>query len=234
MHRKPTPFTFDQPITLDNLDELFAHHRALTGGWSMTSTPPEPTPPAPTPPAPAPPAPTPPAAYTPPATQDDLNRIVGERLAREREKYADYESLKEKAAAHDAAIEAAKTEAEKAVDAARKEGESTATERANARIVGAEARALAATEKFRNPAAAVKLLDLSGVTVGADGEVDADAIKTKLKALAESDPYLVDDGKKPAPKPDPTQGGGGGGDKTRLGDLSGTELYDRLHPKKAS
>lgn len=36
--------------------------------------------------------------YTPPATQDDLDRIVETRLARERAKFADYEDLKRKAA----------------------------------------------------------------------------------------------------------------------------------------
>ena len=29
------PFAFRKPITLDTLDELFSHHRRLTGGWSM-------------------------------------------------------------------------------------------------------------------------------------------------------------------------------------------------------
>lgn len=29
------PFAFKRPITPDNLDELFAHHRAITGGWRM-------------------------------------------------------------------------------------------------------------------------------------------------------------------------------------------------------
>lgn len=34
--RAPTnPFAYSKPITLDNLSELFSHHRALTGGWSM-------------------------------------------------------------------------------------------------------------------------------------------------------------------------------------------------------
>lgn len=201
MHRTPNPFAFRAPITLDTLDELFGHHRSMTGGWKMMAD----------------------GdgdddkgkgggdAFQPITSQADLDKVLGQRLVREREKFADYDSLKEKAAAHDAAIDAARTESEKAVDAARKEGETTATERANARIVAAEARALAATEKFRNPVAAVKLLDLTGVSVGADGEVDAEALKAKLKALAESDPYLVDDGKKAPPKPDRTQGGGGAG-----------------------
>ena len=55
-------------------------------------------------------------AYTPPATQADLDKIVGERVARERAKYADHADLKAKAARL-AEIEAAsKTEAEKAAD----------------------------------------------------------------------------------------------------------------------
>lgn len=36
--------------------------------------------------------------YTPPATQEELNRIIEARLARERAKFADYEDLKRKAA----------------------------------------------------------------------------------------------------------------------------------------
>lgn len=45
------PFVPPKPtaITLDTLPELFAHHRATFGGFSMTVTPPEPNPPAPPP-----------------------------------------------------------------------------------------------------------------------------------------------------------------------------------------
>ena len=38
------------------------------------------------------------AEYVPPATQKELDAIVGARLKREREKYADYEDLKAAAA----------------------------------------------------------------------------------------------------------------------------------------
>lgn len=51
--------------------------------------------------------------YVPPATQADLDKILGERLARERAKFADYDDLKAKAAERDKLIEASKTEAEK-------------------------------------------------------------------------------------------------------------------------
>lgn len=171
--------------------------------------------------------------FTPPASQDELNRIIGERLARERAKFADYEDLKRKAAEHDKAVEAARTEQEKAVEAAKNEGRTEALSVANTRLVAAEARALAAEAKFRNPALAVRAVDLSGVTVNDDGAVDADAIKAKLKELSDAEPYLIDD-KRGGPRPDPSQGGGKGGSSGSLKDLGGSALYDRLHPKKVS
>lgn len=64
-----------------------------------------------------------PAETTTPATgqtftQADLDRIVSERLGRQRAQYADYDDLKAKAAKHDEAVEAQKTEAQKAIDRA--------------------------------------------------------------------------------------------------------------------
>ena len=53
------------------------------------------------------------SGFTPPATQQELNRIISERVSRERAKFGDYEDLKGKAARL-AEIEAANlTEAEK-------------------------------------------------------------------------------------------------------------------------
>lgn len=46
-------------------------------------------------------------------TQTEMNAIIGERLERERAKYADYDTLKDKAAKFDAAEEASKTDLEK-------------------------------------------------------------------------------------------------------------------------
>ena len=42
-------------------------------------------------------------------TQSELNAIIGDRLAQERKKYADYDELKGKAAKFDEAEEASKT-----------------------------------------------------------------------------------------------------------------------------
>ena len=50
-------------------------------------------------------------------TQAEVDSIVGERLARERQKYPDYEELKTKAAEYDKAQEANKTELQKAQEA---------------------------------------------------------------------------------------------------------------------
>lgn len=177
------------------------------------------------------------AEYTPPATQEDLNRIIGERLSREREKYSDYEDLKAKAEKHDLALQAAMTEQEKAVAAARAEGATEAASKVNSRLVSAEARALAAEAKFRNPSIAVATLgDLSAIKVAEDGTVDSAAIKVKLAELAASDPYLVDDGapaKKAPPKPDGSQGGGGGEDKPSVN--RGREMFEnRRGAKKAA
>lgn len=48
--------------------------------------------------------------------QADVDKIVGERLAREREKYAGFEELKEKASKFDELEESRKTELQKATD----------------------------------------------------------------------------------------------------------------------
>ena len=49
-------------------------------------------------------------------TQSELNAIVTDRLSREREQYADYAALKEKAEKYDAAQEAGKSELQKATE----------------------------------------------------------------------------------------------------------------------
>lgn len=51
-------------------------------------------------------------------TQEEVDRIVGERLQRERAKYADFEALKEKAAKFDEAEQAQKSELQKATERA--------------------------------------------------------------------------------------------------------------------
>ncbi len=57
------------------------------------------------------------ADYKPPETQEALDRIIGERVARERAKYADYTDLKAKAQRLAEIEEAGKSEAQKSADA---------------------------------------------------------------------------------------------------------------------
>lgn len=175
--------------------------------------------------------------FKPITTAEEMSRflaekdlVISQRVAREREKYADYDSLKTKAAEYDKAIEAARTDQEKAVEAAKAEGRTEALTTANARLLSAEARALAAEAKFASPALAVRALDLSGVKVNDDGSVDADAIKSKLKELAESGAFVIETGEKSKPKPDRAQGGAAAkGDKSVS---AGRDLFEQRRAKK--
>lgn len=54
--------------------------------------------------------------FTPITSQEVLDKIIGERLARERNKYADYDELKTKAAQYDEQVEASKTAEEKTAE----------------------------------------------------------------------------------------------------------------------
>ena len=53
-------------------------------------------------------------------TQEEMNKVISERVQRERAKYADYETLKEKAAKYDQNEEASKSELQKAMEKAEK------------------------------------------------------------------------------------------------------------------
>jgi hypothetical protein len=153
-----------------------------------------------------------PNRFTPPATQEELDRIIGDRLARDRARFADYGDLKAKAKRLEEIEAANATDLERAVKAAREEGRAEVLSAANQRTLNAEARALAAAAKFRNPVLAVRAIDLGDVRVAEDGTVDAAAIKTRLAELASAEPYLVDDGTVTPgrPKPDDAQGQPGG------------------------
>ena len=54
--------------------------------------------------------------FKPITSQDDLNKVIADRVQRERAKYADYKDVKTKAAEYDKLAEANKSEIEKATD----------------------------------------------------------------------------------------------------------------------
>ena len=106
--------------------------------------------------------------YTPPATQADLDRIIAARVSREREKFADYDDLKVKAAEHDKAVDAQKSEAQKAIERA---------EAAEAKVAKLETREQIATWKAEVArATGVPALALAGST---KEEIEAHAATLK-------------------------------------------------------
>lgn len=155
--------------------------------------------------------------YTPPATQDDLNRIVEQRLARERGKYADYDDLKAKAAKFDEADQASKSEMQKLQDAVA-ERDKTIADLPTAVRKQAISFASAATKAgFLDPEDALVFIDAD--------LADADAVKAALEDLAERKPHLVRVEKTPkklATRPKAKTGDDGkGSDETE--DLTGKE-----------
>jgi len=131
------------------------------------------------------------SGFTPPATQAELNKIIADRIARERAKTADYADLKAKAAKFDEIDAQSKSESEKAVERI------TAAETAR---IAAEARAdriEVALEKGLTPSQAKRLVGSTREEL----EADADEL---LKDLSESN-------KPRSPKPDPNQGRSGSG-----------------------
>lgn len=73
------------------------------------------------------------AGFTPPATQEEFNRIINERVKREREKYADYGDLKAKASKLDEIEKANQSELERAQQEAAAARAELEAERLNAR-----------------------------------------------------------------------------------------------------
>lgn len=110
-------------------------------------------------------------------TQADLDRIVADRVARERAKYSDYGDLKKRAAA-------AMTEQERAVAEAEQRGRTAALAQSGARLAKAELRAAAAGKVADETLDGfLEFADMSKF-VGDDGEPDAKAIKAAVARLA--------------------------------------------------
>jgi hypothetical protein len=110
-------------------------------------------------------------------TQAELDRIVADRVARERSKYADYGELKKRAAA-------AMTDQERAVAEAELRGRTAALAGAGTRLARAEIRAAAAGRVDADALSGfLEYADLSKF-LGADGEPDAKAIEAAVGRLA--------------------------------------------------
>lgn len=150
--------------------------------------------------------------YTPPASQEDLNRIIEQRLARERSKFADYDALKDKAAKFDQADAATKTELQKLQDAIAERDAKLADLPKTARAEAIRFASIASKRGFLDPEDALVFIsvDLS----------DSAAVAAALDELAERKPHLVRQEKpKPTARPKPGSGkpAGDAGDGTLTG-----------------
>jgi hypothetical protein len=142
-------------------------------------------------------------------TQADLDRIVSERLAREHKRFADYDDLKAKAEAAEAAErereEANASDLDKAVKAARKEVEDALRAEFAQERVADKIDALAGG-KFADPEdARLRLASRVGEFVK-DGSVDTDAISKALDEVLEKHPHLAAKPEK-TPPPAPERAG---------------------------
>jgi hypothetical protein len=141
-------------------------------------------------------------------TQEQLDTIITDRLSREREKYKDYDDLKQKATKFVELEEAQKSELQKANEKAQaaEAARDAALVKANERMIRAEFISAASTLDVAHPEDAYALAEKAGVNIAEDGKVTgvADAVKA-----------LVDGGRLPLktkPKA-PGLNGGAGGDR---------------------
>jgi hypothetical protein len=63
--------------------------------------------------------------------------------------------------------------------------------RTKAQLVRAEVKAIANQLGFHDPADAMSQIDVEGIKLSADGEVDSSAIEAKLKEVSQKKPYLL-------------------------------------------
>jgi hypothetical protein len=123
-------------------------------------------------------------AYAPPATQEDLDKIIGARLKRAEAKYEGFDDLKAKAARLDEIEEANKTELQKyqdrvaALESENGELKSTSLRSTVASDKGVPAALLSGSTKEELEASADALLEFKGKTRGPIVSGDATATTT--------------------------------------------------------
>jgi hypothetical protein len=124
-------------------------------------------------------------------TQADLDRIVSERVTRERAKYADYGDLRKKASEFDALAEKSKSDTERAIEAARQEAATQArTEVQRDRVI--DKIEVAAAGKFTDlEDATLRLGRNADEFIGKDGAIDTAAISAAVDKLLKDKPHLA-------------------------------------------
>lgn len=123
--------------------------------------------------------------WNPPASQAELDRIIQNRLERERAKFADYESLAEKAQYWDEIEQASQTEHERLQEELARWQNEASTWRTQA--VSSRVERLAA-DRFADPSDALAAIDPNKY-LGAGGEIDEAAIRADLDAVLDRKPH---------------------------------------------
>ncbi|GAA1736887.1 hypothetical protein [Microcella frigidaquae] len=137
------------------------------------------------------PDPTPePSPFTAPASQEELDRIIEARLARERKRFEGFDAIKEKAAKWDQLEEEKKTPSEKAIEEAAAKARAEVASKYERQIAEGRVESIAAAVGFIDPADAV-LRVLSGDLPKKDDELDVDELKKRVEQLAKDKPHLV-------------------------------------------
>lgn len=146
-------------------------------------------------------------------TQEQIDKIVKDRLERQRQQFAGFDDLKKKAEEWDKLQEEQKDELTKANDRATKaeEERERALQTANERLLRGEVKAAAAKAGFIDPDDAFALLNRSEAKIDDDGNVDG--IDEALKALAEAKPHLIADTRPGGSADGGARGGDGNGKK---------------------
>lgn len=121
-------------------------------------------------------------------SQADVDRIVQERLTREKAKYADYDTVKQRAEQWDKFVEESKPEQEKALSAARQEAEQAAYQKARGEFGGKLVQAhIQAAAAGRLPEGAVTAL-VAGVDTSRflteAGDVDTVKVTSFIDGIA--------------------------------------------------
>lgn len=139
-------------------------------------------------------------------TQEELDGVITDRLARVEKKPADYDelksenaTLKQQVATHDDALANAKNE-----------GRTEAANELTPLLITGGIREAALTSKFRSPEDAIAHFG-DTATVWKDGALDADAVKARLTEIATQKPYLIDAGESTATASEAGIGAAGAG-----------------------
>lgn len=140
-------------------------------------------------------------------TQADLDRVIADRIKRERAKYEDYDALKDQATKWAEYEEAQKSELEKAIGARDQaiRDRDEALQEANDRLLRAAFLAEAGKVGAKHPEDAYLLADLSNASIADDGFVSG--VDIAVQGLVESG-RLVLTGRPPAPALDEGAGSG--------------------------